>query len=467
MLPVVALVGRPNVGKSTLFNYLTRSRDALVADYPGLTRDRQYGFSKRGDVPFMVVDTGGLTGETNIIDTAIAKQVNLAIDEADVVWFMVDAREGLAPADEEIATDLRKRGKTVALIVNKIDGIDERIVGHDFYALGLGEPYCIAASHGRGINGLLEATMGDVLDQFDAEVKPEDLYPGTRVAIIGRPNVGKSTLINRLVGEERVVASEVAGTTRDSIFVPFEKNGKTYTLIDTAGVRRRAKIDEAIEKFSVVKTLQAIDAANVVVALVDAREGVAEQDARLLGLALERGRALVLAINKWDGLDEDHKSNLQRLIDLRLPFLDFAERHKISALHGTGVGDLFGAIDHAYRAATSDLSTSELTEELEAAVAAHQPPLARGRRIKLRYAHQGGSNPPVIVIHGNQTDRLPGSYKRYLVNRFRKAFKLDGTPIRIELRTGDNPFKDRKNKLTDRQIKKKKRLKKHVKKRGR
>lgn len=468
MLPVVALVGRPNVGKSTLFNYLTRTRDALVADYPGLTRDRQYGFAKRGDSPFMVVDTGGLTGEDNIIDTQIERQVRLAIEEADVVWFMVDARDGLTPADEVIAEDLRKTSKNVALIVNKIDGIDERIVGTEFYALGLGEPYGIAAAHNRGIQHVIEATVSPHCDAVEAEATPlEDRYPGTRVAIIGRPNVGKSTLINRLIGEERVVASEVAGTTRDSVFIPFEKNGKPYTLIDTAGVRRRAKIDEAIEKFSVIKTLQAIDDAHVVIGMVDAHEGIAEQDARLLGLALERGRAMVLAINKWDDLNDDIRDNLQRKLDLRLPFMEFAERYRISALHGTGVGLLLEAVDHAYAAATTDLSTTELTKELEAAIMKHQPPLARGRRIKLRYAHQGGSNPPVIVIHGNQTERVPKAYKRYLMNRFRRAFKLDGTPVRIEFRTGDNPFKDRKNQLSDRQVRKRKRLVKHIKKRRR
>lgn len=471
MLPVIALVGRPNVGKSTLFNYLTRSRDALVADYPGLTRDRQYGFGKRGDTPFMVVDTGGLTGEQNIIDTQIARQVDLAIDEADMVWFLVDARDGLTPADETIAMDLRKRGKTVALLVNKVDGVDERLVGSDFFALGLGEPHNIAAAHGRGIQHALDYTLEAYASDEEfmqaRQERLEDRYPGIRVAIIGRPNVGKSTLINRLIGEERVVASEVAGTTRDSVFVPFEKNGKPYTLIDTAGVRRRAKIDEAIEKFSVIKTLQAIDAANVVVGLVDAHEGIAEQDARLLGLALERGRALVLAINKWDGLNDDIKETLARQLDVKLPFLEFAERHHISALHGTGVGLLFESIEHAYESAIADLSTTELTKALETAVMRHQPPIVRGRRIKLRYAHQGGSNPPVIVVHGNQTDRVPKTYKRYLMNHFRRVFQLDGTPVRIEFRTGDNPYKDRKNTLSDRQIKKKKRLVRHIKKRSR
>jgi len=459
MKPVIALVGRPNVGKSTLFNQLTRSRDALVADYPGLTRDRQYGTGKVGDRPFIVVDTGGLSGNKEGVEEQMAGQVYQAIGEANVVLFMVDAHAGLTVADEQIARELRRLNKHVFLVVNKIDGHDETMAVIDFQSLGMGQPLAIAAVHGRGISGMVQTVLADVPLTEEVEESEE---AGTRVAIIGRPNVGKSTLINRIMGEERVVAFDLPGTTRDSVFIPFERDGHHYTLIDTAGVRRRGKVKETVEKFSVIKALQAIEAANVVIMVLDAHEGVSDQDATLAGFALDAGRAMVIAVNKWDGLEKDARERIKTELDRRLPFLDFAEMHFISALHGTGVGHLFGAVDAAFAAATKKLSTPELTRVLEAAVIQHQPPLVRGRRIKLRYAHQGGRNPPLIVIHGNQTSSVPGAYKRYLMNTFRKAFKLKGTPVRLEFKSGDNPYAGRHNVLTQRQVQKKKRLKKFV-----
>ena len=446
MLPVIALVGRPNVGKSTLFNLVTRSRDALVADVPGLTRDRQYGFGKIGPRPYVVVDTGGLDAEENGIMGLMAQQTLKAFEEADAAVFLVDGRAGLTGADQAIASQLRRSGKPLYLAVNKTEGMEKAIVTSEFHALGLGEPHPIAAAHGHGVADLMQ----DILDALppDSDAPPPDEQSRIQVAVIGRPNVGKSTLINRLVGEERLVAFDQPGTTRDSIFVPFERDGQAYTLIDTAGVRRRARVNEMIEKFSVIKTLQAIDRANVVIAVLDAREGVADQDATLLGLAVERGRALVIAVNKWDGLDADQRNNVKRLIDLKLPFLDFAKLFFISALHGTGVGDVMRAVNAAYRAANREIATPEMTRVLEAAVKQHQPPLIKGRRIKLRYAHQGGRNPPIIVIHGNQTESVPQTYQRYLANTFREAFDLYGTPVRIEFRTGSNPYSERRKKLT-------------------
>jgi len=463
MLPVIALVGRPNVGKSTLFNRLTRTRDALVAAVPGLTRDRKYGDGKVGDRPFIVIDTGGLTGETDDLEGLMAQQSWLAVEEADLVFFMVDGRDGLTPGDDLIATALRRTGKSQLRVVNKTDGVDADTVMADFFSLGMGEPYPIAAVHGRGVNAL----MGVAMQQLP-EV-PEDPLENTdderiRVAVVGRPNVGKSTLINRMMGEERVLAFDMPGTTRDSIFIPFERDDTAYTLIDTAGVRRRARVSEAIEKFSVIKTLQAIDAANVVLLLLDAQQEISEQDASLAGYIAEKGRALILVVNKWDGLDGYDRSNIVEQLDRRLPFLDYATTCFISALHGSGVGDLFPEIESAYASAMRELPTPALTAILEKIVQEHQPPLVRGRRIKLRYAHQGGRNPPLIVVHGNQTERVPATYKRYMAGAFRKAMKLTGTPIRIEFKTGSNPFKGRKNKLTGRQIKRKSRLMRHVKK---
>ncbi|HHO70381.1 MAG TPA: ribosome biogenesis GTPase Der [Halothiobacillus sp.] len=448
MKPVIALVGRPNVGKSTLFNQLTRSRDALVADFPGLTRDRQYGTARFEGREFIVIDTGGLSGEETGIDVLMQRQAWLAVDEADLVFFIVDARAGLSAADEMVAEQLRRQGKPILLVVNKIDGIDESQVLGEFSSLGLGEASFIAASHGRGLHGLMARAMAKLPKAAEESELCDDGRDRIRIAVVGRPNVGKSTLINRLLGEERVLTFDQPGTTRDSIFIPFERDAQKYTLIDTAGVRRRARINETIEKFSVVKTLQAMDAANVVILVLDAHEGITEQDQHLLGFVIERGRALIIAINKWDGMTLDERERVKQQIDYKLEFVRFAEIYFISALHGTGVGLLMEAAVKAYRASMSDISTSALTRELEVATFRHPPPVIHGRRIKLRYAHQGGRNPPIIVIHGKQTDRLPGSYQRYLENHFREAFQLHGTPIRLEFRTDENPYEGKRDKLT-------------------
>jgi GTP-binding protein len=464
MIPVIALVGRPNVGKSTLFNRLTRTRDALVADVPGLTRDRKYGDGRMGNRPFIVIDTGGLSGESEDLDGLMAQQSWQAINEADLVFFLVDGRTGLTAADEMIAMALRRTGKPAVLVVNKTDGLDIDATVAEFYALGMGEPIPVAAAHGRGITALMNCALENLPATVADEGGGESTSGRIRVAIAGRPNVGKSTLINRMLGEERVLAFDQPGTTRDSIFIPFERDEVDYILIDTAGVRRRARVHEAIEKFSVIKTLQAIDAAHVVILVLDARQGIGDQDASLAGYIAEKGRALVVAVNKWDGLQPHERSDLVTQLERKLPFLGFATTRFISARHGTGVGELFPEINRAYAAATRELSTPELTSILEQAVQAHQPPLVRGRRIKLRYAHQGGRNPPIIVIHGNQTEHLPESYKRYLVNAFREALRLSGTPVRLEFRTGANPYQGRRNKLTPRQQKHRKRLVRHVRK---
>ena len=463
MLPVIALIGRPNVGKSTLFNRLTRSRDALVADYPGLTRDRQYGFGRLGQIPYLVIDTGGVAGGEVGIEEAMVEQTVRALKEADAAIVMVDGRSGLTAADEHVADLARKHSKKTWLAVNKAEGLDAAIASGEFHALGLGEPVAVSATHGDRIGALIEAVLSDFDVDAPQEEEDED-DKELRIAVVGRPNVGKSTLINRLLGEERLVVFDQPGTTRDSVAVPFERNDRKYVLIDTAGIRRRSRVSEAIEKFSIVKALQAIEQAQVVIAVLDAQEGVTEQDVSLLGLVLERGRALVIVTNKWDGLSAEQRKKVRDDLERRLPFLDFAERITVSALHGTAVGDLLPAVERAYTAAMRDLSTTELTRELEAAVMAHAPPMVRGRRIRLRYAHQGGRNPPVIVIHGNQTERLPEAYRRYLVNRFRKAFKLKGTPVRMAFKTSENPYKGRRNKLTPRQEQKRKRLMKRVKK---
>ncbi len=461
MLPVIALVGRPNVGKSTLFNRLTRSRDALVADQPGLTRDRQYGIGRIGDRPYVVVDTGGISGDAEGVEMLMDRQVRLAIEEADHILYLVDGREGLAGADEQIAEELRRTGKPVTVVVNKSESLDRDIAAAEFHALGLGDPVPISAAHGRGVKPLMNRVL-ETLPPAE-ETAEEEQERGVQIAVVGRPNVGKSTLINRLLGEERLVAYDKQGTTRDSIQVPFEHRGRRYTLIDTAGVRRRARVSEAIEKFSIIKTLQAMEQANVVLLVLDAHEGITEQDASLAGHVLDSGRALVVVINKWDGLEKDERERVKSELERKLPFLSFAEMKFVSALHGTGVGHLMEAVDAAYAAATRDLKTAELTRVLEEAVMEHQPPLVRGRRIKLRYAHQGGRNPPLIVIHGNQTESVPAAYQRYLANRFRQAFHLWGTPVRIEFRTTANPYKGRRNKLNVRQQQKRRRLMKHVK----
>ena len=466
MLPVVALVGRPNVGKSTLFNRLTRSRDALVADYEGLTRDRKYGEAKLEDKHFIVIDTGGLSGLDEGIDEVMAQQSLAAIEEADVVLLMVDARAGLMPADEAIAGQIRQRGKSFKLIANKIDGVDESAAA-EFYALGVDNVYPITATHGRGVAQMIESLAAGFppLPPPDEEAR----HRGTRIAIVGRPNVGKSTLVNRMLGEDRVVVFDHPGTTRDSIYIEYDRldklgNETSYTLIDTAGVRRRKNVSEAVEKFSILKTLQAVADANVTVLVIDATESLVDQDLHLMSHIVNAGRALVIAVNKWDGLEHEVKSKIKADLERRLAFNDFAEIRFISARHGTGVGELYKSVDTAYAAATQKLSTNELTRILEKAVFDHPPPLVSGRRIKLRYAHAGGQNPPIIVIHGNQTAAVPKHYSRYLEKTYRRVLKLYGTPIKIEFRTGDNPYSGRKNKLTARQVDKRRRMMKHVRK---
>jgi GTPase len=436
MLPIVALVGRPNVGKSTLFNVLTGTRDAIVADVPGLTRDRQYGFGRLGPVPYVVIDTGGLVENPSGIEAQMRAQTERAVAEADRLVMVADARAGLSPQDQFVARELRRSGKPVTLALNKAEGLDPEIVAADFHALALGEPLTIAASHGQGC----EALMDHVLAGFEAQPAEAEDSGAIRIAVIGRPNVGKSTLVNRLLGEERVIASDQPGTTRDSILVPFERDGRSFLLIDTAGVRRRARVEDAVERASVAKTLQAIDEAHVVILVLDAHDAVAEQDASVLGLALARGRAILIAVNKWDGIAREQREQIERQLALKLDFVPFAPLHFISARHGTGVGELMQSTVRAYEAAMRAMPTKELTRTLEQALTAHQPPLVRGRRIKLRYAHQGGRNPPRIVIHGNQTASVPESYTRYLANVYRKRYDLYATPVVIEYRTDANPF---------------------------
>jgi GTP-binding protein len=457
MVPVIALVGRPNVGKSTLFNRLTKTRDALVANLPGLTRDRKYGEAKVGDRRFIVIDTGGITGEEAGIDAAMAEQSMLAVDEADAIFFLCDARAGLTAGDDILAHKLRQTDKPVFYIANKIDGVDPNVAMADFYQLGIPKLYPMTASHGKGVRVLLS----DMLEHFpeDDDETDGDESRGTKIAIIGRPNVGKSTLVNRLLGEERVVVFDHPGTTRDSIYIDYEREGEAYTLIDTAGVRRRKNVRETVEKFSIVKALKAIDDANVVVLVMDASEGLVDQDLHLLGQAIDAGRALVIALNKWDGLDPDHKDWVNAELDRRLQFIDFAEIHYISALHGTGVGHLYESIDKAYQSSMEKLQTNKLTMILEGAVFDNAPPMIHGRRIKLRYAHAGGSNPPIIVIHGNQTDKVPNNYRRYLEKTFRRELDLMGTPIRIEFKSSENPYAAKGSKLSKRQLERKARIK--------
>lgn len=460
MIPVIALVGRPNVGKSTLFNQLTRSRDALVANLPGLTRDRKYGEARLGDRPYVVIDTGGISGDEHGIDSEMADQSMMAIEEADTVLFIVDAREGLNAADEALARHLRQNNKAFHLVVNKVDGVNEDVATSDFYALGVSSMYAIAASHGRGVRAMIE----EVLEEFppEEELEEGDQYRDSiRVAIVGRPNVGKSTLVNRLLGEERVVVFDEPGTTRDSIYIDFQRGEREYTLIDTAGVRRRKNVKQTVEKFSIVKTLKAVDDAHVVVLVMDGHEGLVDQDMHLLGHCIEKGRGLVLAVNKWDGIEPDQRDWIKAELKRRLVFADYADTHFISALHGTGVGHLYKSIDAAYKSATRKLSTNVLTRILEGAVFDHAPPMINSRRPKLRYAHAGGQNPPLIVIHGNQAGKVPPSYQRYLEKIFRRELDLMGTPVRIEFRTADNPFADKRSNLTQRQTQRKRRLMAH------
>lgn len=504
MIPVVALVGRPNVGKSTLFNRLTRTRDALVADFPGLTRDRKYGKAQVGEHEFFAIDTGGIDGTEEGVESKMAEQSLAAIEEADVVFFLVDGRAGLNPADEDIADYLRKIDKPVFLIVNKVDGIDEDEAVSEFWKLGTEHIYKIAASQGRGVSALInraldpiaeeiverkkaeEAALSEIGPEFvdlsnevdetvvdetmteeDAEAAYQRLQDKPiKLAIIGRPNVGKSTLTNRILGEDRVVVYDMPGTTRDSIYIPMQRDERDYVLIDTAGIRRRKNIKQAVEKFSIVKTLKAIEDANVVLMVIDARENISDQDLSLLGLALNAGRSIVIAVNKWDGLDMDIKESVKSELDRRLGFIDFARIHFISALHGSGVGHLFESVQEAYASATKRVSTSMLTRIMQMARDDHQPPMVRGRRVKLKYAHAGGYNPPIIVIHGNLVNELPDSYKRYLMNYFRRTLEIVGTPIKIQFQSSENPFDEKKGKLTLSQERKRKRLMQMVKNRN-
>lgn len=443
MIPTIVLVGRPNVGKSTLFNRLTKSRDALVADFPGLTRDRHYGRGLGATQPYLVVDTGGFEPNTDSgILKEMARQTLQAIDEADVVIFLVDGRQGATPQDMEIANRLRKCSAPVLLAVNKTEGMQKAVVSADFHELGLGYPLSISSAHGEGVRDIIEEALahfkGEVIEEAPVNDYTGDRIP--KVAIVGRPNVGKSTLVNALLGEERVIAFDEPGTTRDSIHIDLEKNGKHYTLIDTAGVRKRGRVFEAIEKFSVIKTIQAIEEANVVILVVDAQEGITEQDAHVAAYILDAGRALVVAINKWDGLKEDERDWIKREIDRKLQFLDFAEFHYISALRRKGLPELFKSVDVAYKAAFAKLATPQLTRVLLDALQQHQPPISKGIRPKLRYAHQGGSNPPIVVIHGSHVDGVKDAYTRFLEKTFRRTFQLSGTPLRVQYKQGHNPF---------------------------
>jgi GTP-binding protein len=460
-MSVVALIGRPNVGKSTLFNRLTQSKHALVADEPGLTRDRQYGIARNGDKQFIVIDTGGIGIEDEVADAMMIKQSLAASEEADVILFIVDAHAALTPLDTQIANALRHREKVI-VVVNKIDGIDEDVALSDFYSLGFAELFAISANRGRGVKKLIDSCS----QHFPAEIAENTVdAQGTRIAVIGRPNVGKSTLINRVLGEERVVALDKPGTTRDSIFIPFKKQDKEYTLIDTAGIRKKSRINEKIEKFSVVKALEAIHNSHVCLVVFDAQEGVVEQDMHLIRFVMDAGKGLILLVNKWDGMSEEDKEHVKTTIDRRLVFASFASIHFISAKHGTGVGKILSVVDKVYHSATKPLSTSKLTSVLEKATQQHPPPLISGRRVKLKYAHAAGHNPPLIVIHGNQTSKIPEQYQRYLVSVFRKAFDLVGTPIQLSFKDSDNPYKDKKNVLTDSQRRKRNRMiKRHKKK---
>lgn len=484
MIPVVALVGRPNVGKSTLFNRLTRTRDALVADFPGLTRDRKYGQAKLGDQDYIVIDTGGIDGTEEGVETKMAAQSLAAIDESDVVLFLVDGRAGLTVADEAIAMHLRKIEKPAFLVVNKVDGLDGDAASAEFWQLGMDQMYQIAAAHGRGVNALIERALNpfaEALQREQSDIEDLTVYQDEdepleyteeeaeaefqrlqdkpiKLAIIGRPNVGKSTLTNRILGEERVVVYDMPGTTRDSIYIPMERNGREYVLIDTAGVRRRKRVNETVEKFSVIKTLKAIEDANVVLLVIDARENISDQDLSLLGFALNAGRSIVIAVNKWDGLDTEVKDHVKKELDRRLGFVDFARIHFISALHGTGVGHLFESVEEAYKSATTRVGTSVLTRILKMATEDHQPPLVRSRRVKLKYAHAGGYNPPIVVIHGNLVNDLPDSYKRYLINYYRKSLEIMGTPIKVQFQNSENPFEGKVSKMTLSQERRRKKL---------
>ncbi|MFI4938069.1 MAG: ribosome biogenesis GTPase Der [Candidatus Berkiellales bacterium] len=467
MIPVIAIIGRPNVGKSTLFNRLTRSQQALVLDQPGVTRDRQFGQGERFDRSYIVIDTGGIVEHPDgLIETALVKQSLQAIQEADVIFLIVDGRNGLTPMDSQLAKMLRKEQKNIIVVVNKVDGLQPEIAVSEFARLGFESIVPIAASQNWGIDQLMkQAFQAFPLNEQAPMVETQDqLVP--KVAVIGRPNVGKSTLVNRMLGEERVIVCDYPGTTRDSIYISMERHGKLYTLIDTAGVRRRKNVFEALEKFSVIKTLQAVKDANVVLLVFDAREGLTDQELTLIDFTIDAGRGLIICANKWDGMSSDEREQVKTQLKYRLRFAEFAPIHFISALHGTGVGKLFGVIDTVHQSGSIELTTTQVSDLLTKAVIAHPPPMVQGRQIKLRYAHCGGHHPPTIIIHGNQTDCLPQSYARYLAKFYMKALKLTGTPIRIICRSGDNPYKDKPNVLTKRQVRKRQRLMKFVKKKA-
>jgi GTP-binding protein len=463
MLPLVALVGRPNVGKSTLFNALTRTRDALVHDEPGVTRDRNYGVCRLDEArPFVLVDTGGIAGVDEGLAGATAKQSRAAAEEADLILFIVDGREGASTVDDDILSWLRKVAKPTFLVVNKTDGIDVQAALGEFARYGIKDMLGVSSAHRQGIDMLLAQVLAQLPIDGDTEILDND-PERVRVAFVGRPNVGKSTLVNRILGEERMIASDVPGTTRDSIAVDLDRDGRKYRLIDTAGLRRRGKVEEAIEKFSVVKTLQAIEHCQVAVIMLDAGEGVTDQDATVLGAVLDAGRALVIAINKWDGQSDYARQQAESLLARKLGFVDWAESVRISALHGSGLRELFKAIHRAHASATKQFSTAEVTKALEIAYETNPPPVVRGHVAKLRFAHPGGANPPTFIVHGNRLRTLSDTYRRYLENFFRKRFKLVGTPVRFVFKEGENPYKDRKNVLTDKQVAKKRRLIRHVK----
>jgi GTP-binding protein len=461
MIPVIAIVGRPNVGKSTLFNRLTRARNALVANRPGVTRDRQYGFGAHDGRRFIVVDTGGFgreSAEDAKLVPRIAEQALRAAAEADAVIWVVDGRVGRTADDEELVRSLRRSCRRLRLVVNKTESLDPDAACAEFHVFGLDPPLPISAEHGIGIEAMLDTVLGQVPADSGADVEPP---PGLAVAIVGRPNVGKSTLINRMLGEERMLTHDRPGTTRDSVAVPFTRRGRSYVLVDTAGIRRRARVTDAVEKLSIAKSMQAIDRARVVIAVLDAHEGVTEQDLSLLGLVAESGKSLIVAVNKWDGLQADQRAAVRAQIERRLGFVDYACQCRISALHGTGVGKLFETIDAIGESQQLSVKPSELTRHLEALVQAHPAPLVRGRAIKLRYAHLGGHDPLRVVVHGNQTERVPDSYRRYLAAGIGKRLGLVGTPLFVEFKRGANPYKGRRNEPNKRQLRRRKRLIRH------